>query len=72
MDQRGPVDLFGRSRLLHRLGLLQPVLPLHVRRQEVHPPLQELHLHPPPTGSAIVNSPTNNPKITLKQLKQLK
>ena len=48
----GAVDLFSRSCLLDGVGLLQPVLPFHVRRKEVHPPLQELHFHTPPTGTA--------------------
>ena len=46
------MDLFSRSCLLDGVGLLQPVLPFHVRRKEVHPPLQELHFHTPPTGTA--------------------
>ena len=48
--QCGAMDLRRRSPLLDGPGILQPILPFHVRRQKVHSAMQKLHFHLAPTG----------------------
>lgn len=50
MIQCGSVDLHGRPAMLDGTGLLPPTVSFHVHWQEMHSPVQQLHLDPASTG----------------------